>query len=109
MAGTILQGEAFEKAQDKAREERLRRAIEHEMAAHRSLCQHYNAAIEQIAELEDTENGRAAKLENDLARVTQENLKLRKSLELAKFKQIFLSLVILSCLLVIFLFSMGLI
>jgi hypothetical protein len=53
LSESIVQEGAFERAQDRAREERLRKAVEREMDAHRSLCVHYNAALEQIVKLED--------------------------------------------------------
>jgi hypothetical protein len=53
LSESVIQEVAFERAQDRAREERLRKAVEREMDAHRSLCMHYNAALEQIVKLEE--------------------------------------------------------
>lgn len=77
MPDTIVQEEAFEKAQDRAREERLRKAVERELTAHRSLCQHYNKAIERIVELEEQEGGRISALEEEVLRRKQEAESLR--------------------------------
>ena len=103
MAGTVVQGEAFERAQERAREERLRKAIETEMAAHRSLCQHYNAALERIAELEDLEVNEITRLEAELGKKVNENVKLQRSLEVYKFGQKIMAVTILVSFALIFL------
>lgn len=79
MPDTVVHEEAFQRAQDRAREERLRRAIERELNAHRSLCQHYNKAIEHIVELEERESRKIAELESALAQSTQELERLRQA------------------------------
>lgn len=84
MAGTVVHEDVFEKAQDRAREERLKKALEYEMAAHRSLCQHYNSAIEKIAELEEKESADHTRLEETLGQKLDENLALRRNLETYK-------------------------
>ena len=79
MPDTVVHEEAFERAQDRAREERLRKAIEREFNAQRSLCQHYNKAIERIVELEEYEHRKIAELEAELAQRTQEVECLRQA------------------------------
>lgn len=106
MSATICEDDLFEKARDRAREERLRKAIDREVAAHRSLCQHYNKAIERIAELEDNENRTIAGLEKKLSAKEADFARLVTRMQTLKTRQLKTN-VIFACLSLVFLASVA--
>ena len=51
----IEEPDHFRRAQERALEERLKRALENEIAAHRALAVHYGRCLEQLADAEVAE------------------------------------------------------
>ncbi|MBB4583536.1 chromosome segregation ATPase [Rhizobium aethiopicum] len=106
MSATIHEDDVFEKARDRAREEHLRKAIDREVAAHRSLCQHYNKAIERIAELEDNENRTITGLETKLRAKEADLTRLAARMQTLKARQLKTNIVF-ACLSLVFLASIA--
>lgn len=86
LSSVVVKEVAFEKAQDKAREERLRRALEYETSAHRALCQHYNDAIETIIAIEAQDKDEIIYLEGKVQEQLDELLATHRKLESYKAK-----------------------
>lgn len=102
MSARFHEDDVFVRARDRADREHLRKAIDREVAAHRSLCQHYNKAIERIVVLEDHENQKVRSLDKKLRAIEAECAQLVARMQMLRTRQLKISIVF-TCLGLLFL------